>query len=116
MRDRNDPLGGLGQGMVMSGSANRDMFCFMFKSLEEKGHGFRNINSIKLEQMIKIVSAFVDDTDIWANGKECGEMMNAILQEHETLYETVGGKIQSSKSGFFARQWVLNNGIKVLKH
>ena len=72
MRDRNDPLGGLGQGMVMSGSANRDMFCFMFKSLEEKWHGFKNIDSITLENFIKTVSAFIDDTDLWENEQGYG--------------------------------------------
>ena len=111
--DRNDPLGGLGQGMALSGSANRDMSCFMFKALEEKGHGFKNIDSIKLEQMIKKVSVFVDDTDLWENGQWCGEMMNAILKEHAALHESIGGKMQYSKSGLFSWKWVLNNRIKV---
>ena len=31
---RNDPLEGLGKGMVLSGSTNRDMSYFMFKALE----------------------------------------------------------------------------------
>ena len=43
-------------------------------------------------------------------------MMNEVLIEHVTLCETIGGKMQSSKSGGFAWQQVLNNGIKVLKH
>ena len=54
--------------------------------------------------MIKIVSAFVDDTDLWGNGQGCGEMMSAMLQEHATLYETIGVKMKSSKSGFFSWQ------------
>ena len=65
--------------MVISGSDNRDMSSFMFKSLEEKGNGFKNIDSMTLEQIIKIVSVFVDETDLWANGQGCGEMMNAML-------------------------------------
>ena len=68
----NNSLGYLGQGMALSGSANRDMSCFMFKALEEKGHGFKKINSTTLEQIIKIVSAFADDTDLWENGQGCG--------------------------------------------
>ena len=32
---RNDSLGGLGQGMVSPGSANRKMSCFIFKSLKK---------------------------------------------------------------------------------
>ena len=43
-------------------------------------------------------------------------MTNAMLQEYSTLCETVGGKMQSSKPGFFAWQWVLSNGIKVLQN
>ena len=38
-----------------------------------------------------------------------------MLKECATLNETIGGKIKSSKSGFFAWIWVLKNGIKVLK-
>ena len=70
---RNDPLGGLGQGMVLSGSIKRDMSCFMFKSLEEKWNGFRNIDSIMLGKMLKTVSLFVDETYLWENGQGCGE-------------------------------------------
>ena len=112
---RDEPIGGLGKVLVMSGSTNRDISCFVFKLLEEKGHGFRNIDLTTLGQIIKTVSAFLDDTDAWVNGQGCGEMINSMLQEHATLCETVGGKTQSSKSGFFAWKWVLDNGIKVLQ-
>ena len=47
--------------------------------------------------MIKTASSFVHDTDIWENGQGCGQMMNEMLQEHATLHEIVGGKIQSSE-------------------
>ena len=43
-------------------------------------------------------------------------MMNEILKEHAILCETIGGKFHSSKSVFFAWQWVIKNGTKVLKH
>ena len=46
--------------MVLSGSANRDMSCFMFKVLEEKGHGFKKIDPTKLEKTVKTVSVFLD--------------------------------------------------------
>ena len=39
---RHDPLGGLGQGIMISGSSNRGMSSFIFKALEDKGVGFRN--------------------------------------------------------------------------
>ena len=45
--------------------------------------------------------SFVDDADMWANGQGYGEMMSVMLQDYSLLYETVGGKIQSSKSGSF---------------
>ena len=61
---RNDPLRDLGQRMVLSGSENRDMPCFAFKALKGKGHGLKNIDSITLDQMIKQVSAFLDNTDL----------------------------------------------------
>ena len=34
--------------------------------------------------------------------KDTGEIMNEMLKECATLNETIGGKIKSSKSGFFA--------------
>ena len=48
-------------------------------------------------------------------GPGCGEIMNMMLQDYSTLYEIIGGKIKSIKSGFFAWKWVMNTGIKVLK-
>ena len=57
---------------MLSGSSNRDMSCFMFKTLEEKVQGFSNVESITLDKMLKTVSAFVDDTDMCANGQGCG--------------------------------------------
>ena len=62
---RCDPLGGLGQGMILSGSNNRDISSFIFKSLEEKRCWFSNFDSIKLEKMFKTALAFVDDTNLW---------------------------------------------------
>ena len=62
---RNDPLGSLGKRMELSGSTKRDISCFMFKALEEKWHGFINIDSIKLGERLKTVSAFADDTNLW---------------------------------------------------
>ena len=62
---RTAPLGGLIQGMILSGSSNRYISFFVFKALEKKGLGFRNSDTIALEKMLKIVSAFVDDTNEW---------------------------------------------------
>ena len=42
-------------------------------------------------------------------------MMNTMLQEHARLYEIVGGKMKSRKSGFFSWQLFLNNGRKILQ-
>ena len=52
------------------------MSCFVFNALAEKGNGFKNIESITLEKMIKTVSAFVDDADLWVNGKGHRDMMS----------------------------------------
>ena len=52
--------------------------------------------------MIKTVSAFEDDTDLWADGQGCGEMTNEMLKEHAALHEKIGGKMQSSESGLFS--------------
>ena len=46
---RNYHLWVLGKGMVLSGSENRDMSYFMFKALEWKVHGCRNIDWTTLE-------------------------------------------------------------------
>ena len=50
--------------MRLSGSRNRDVSCFIFKALEEKGFGFRKLDSTTLKNMLKTVSTFVDDTDM----------------------------------------------------
>ena len=46
------------------GPENRDTPCFAFKGLEEKGHGFKSIDWITLEQIIRTVSASGDDTNM----------------------------------------------------
>ena len=76
-----DPLGGLVQWMVISGSNHRDKSCFMFKTSEYKGFVFSNMDSIKLGKMLKKVSVFVDDNDMWSNGQSFGEMMNVMLHD-----------------------------------
>ena len=86
---------------MLSWPANRGMSCFALKALEEKVHGFKNIDSTTLQKMIKTVSEFVDNTDLWANGQGCREMVNEMLKEHTTLHEIIGGKKHSSKSSFF---------------
>ena len=88
--------------MTLLGSSNRDIYCFIFKALEEKGFGFSNVDSITLEKMLKTLSTFVDDTDLWENGQCCVEIMSMVLQGYSTLYETVGGKMQSSKLDYFS--------------
>ena len=55
--------------MKISGSRNRDMPCFTSKALEEKWFGSRNKDATTLEKTLKIASAFVGDTDLWANGQ-----------------------------------------------
>ena len=45
-----DPLGGLGQGMILLGSNNRDKSCLIFKKLEEHVFRFSKINSMSLEK------------------------------------------------------------------
>ena len=63
----------------------------MFKGLE-KGYGFKNLDSMTLEKIIKTVSVLADDADLWANGQGCREMINEMLKEHAMLHETIGGK------------------------
>ena len=71
--------------MTLLGSSNREMSYFIFKSLEEKGVGFSNAGSIKLEKMLKTVSFFVDDTDMWANGQGCSNVMIMMIRYYSTL-------------------------------
>ena len=61
---RCDPLGGLGQGMMLSTSSNRRKCFCVPKALEEKCFRFSIIDSITLEKMLKIVSALVDGTNL----------------------------------------------------
>ena len=104
---RYDPLERLGQCIMLQGSSNREIHCFMFKALEEKGHESSTIHSITLEKMLKKASVLIDETYLWVNGKDCGEIMSMMLRDYSTLHETVGCKIQSSKLGFFAWKWFM---------
>ena len=83
---RNDPLGGLAQGMTLSGSTNGDISCFIFKTLEENGFGFSNADWITLEKMLKTVSTFVDDANLWGNSQGCDEIMSVTLYDYSTSY------------------------------
>ena len=41
---------------------------FNIQNIRRKGIGLSNVISITLDKILKTVSAFVDDTILWANG------------------------------------------------
>ena len=54
--------------------------------------------------------AYVNDTDFYANGSKCIEIMQEILEMHIRLYEATGAKIQDEKVRFYCWRYRIIEG------
>ena len=99
--DKMNKLGGTGQGNSASGAICRDTSCLIFKYLEIQNLGAEIHIASEKRRIQRVVVAFVDDTDFYANGEEYNNNMQNIMTQYTSLYEATGGKIQESKVFFY---------------
>ena len=112
----NDRLAGTGQGNRFSGDVCRDSSCLIIRSIERKNLGMQFESKVYGEIILKVSVAFVDDNDMVADGEEVEEDMKVILNDYNDLHSATGGHIEEQKSKYYAYQWVIRSGRKVIKN
>ena len=95
-------MAGTGQGNKFSGDVCRDTSCLIIKVLEKKGLGMKFGSKLTKEMALIAAIAFVDDTDLIAEGIDAEIMMNLMLKTCDDLHAATGGCIEQNKSKFFA--------------
>ena len=79
----------------------RNMSYLIIKVLENKGLGMKfKSKLIELRILISTI-AFVDDTDLVAEGNDVEQMIVDILQTQNNLHTATGGLIEQDKSKYF---------------
>jgi hypothetical protein len=111
---REDRLAGTGQGNRFSGDVCRDSSCIIIRSIERKEVGMMLQSRIYDDKIQKVAVAFVDDNDMMSDGEEVGEKMKIITTEYNDLYTASGGYVEEAKSKYYAYQWVIKAGKKVI--
>ena len=68
----------------------------------------------KLTKVMEFIAAiaFVDDTDLVAEGNDGEQMMLEMLQTYDDLHTATGGLIEQNKSKYFAWKWKWRQGNK----
>ena len=112
----NDPLAGTGQGNRFSGDVCRDSSCLIIRNIERMNVGMNFESRVSGEIVLKVVVAFVDDNDMVADGENIEVDMNRILNEYNDLHSATGGQIEEQKSKFYAYQWKIRSGKKVIQN
>ena len=102
-----DNLAGTGQGNTISGNHCRDVSCIIIREIEKQNLGMQVRNNYNRSKHLRTALAFVDDTDFYANGKECEDKLNKIINQYGIRHETIGGKIEIQKTSSFSWQWKL---------
>ena len=87
----NNPLCGTGQGNSMSRAICRDIYCLIFKYLENMRRGLLVKKPIINEYIFRMIVAFVDDTDFYSSGEKSEEEMQRIMTQYTKLHEATGG-------------------------
>ena len=72
-------MAGTGQGNKFSGDLCRDTSCIIIIVLEKDELGIKYRSKISEQEMMISAIAFVDDTDLVAEGKEAETMMKKML-------------------------------------
>jgi len=99
--DKLNPLGGMGQGNLVSEAICRDTLCLIFRYLEALELGAL-INITSENRCIQHVTImFVDDTDFYANEPQYQAKIQEIMTTYASLYEATGERIQESKVMFY---------------
>ena len=98
-------LAGTGQGNKFLGDLCRDMSCMIIKVLEKEELGIKYKSKLSQKEMMILAIAFVDDTDLVAEGTNIEVMMEEMLQKYNDLHIATGGLIEQNKSTYFAWKW-----------
>jgi len=105
-------LAGTGQGNKFSGDLCRDTSSMIIKVLENKKLGVEYKSKLTDDNITVSAIAFVDDTDLVAEGPKAEEMMEKMLVTYNDLHTATGGLIEQSKSSYFAWRWKWQQGNK----
>ena len=105
-----EELVGTGQGNMVSGSICRDQSCIVFKELEKMKKGLSLMLLLAAKKVRRTQIACVDDTDFYANGLDCAQLMQEIIDKHVKLCEATGAKIQEEKVKFYCWKHDMREG------
>ena len=86
------------------------------KEHREKEVGLKIKSKANGEVTQKASVAFVDDNDMVTDGENVEENMKIITTEYNNLHATTGGYIEEEKSKFYAYQWKIRSGRKIIKN
>jgi len=107
-------LAGTGQGNKFSGDMCRDISSLIIKQIENENLGIIFQSPVKEVQEQSVSVSFVDDTDFIAEGHQYQQKMQQIINIYQKYYTATGGKIEGSKTKFFAWKWKWQQGQKVI--
>jgi len=110
-----ESLTGTGQGNMLSGAVCRDQSCLVFKKLERMKKGAELILPITLKRIRRMVIAYVDDVDFFANRKDCAVKIKEIIDLYVQLYEATGAKIQEEKVKFYCWRYKMIDGERIIE-
>ena len=65
---------------MLSGAICRDQSCLVFKRLEKMKKGLEVYLPLTVKRVHRYYVAHVDNTDFYANGSKCIEIMQEILE------------------------------------
>jgi len=112
---RENQLAGTGQGNKFSGDMCRDISCLIIKQIENQGLGIKFKSPIKNTSEQSVSVSFVDDTDFIAEGQRYEQEMQQIINIYQKYYAATGGKIEGSKTKYFAWKWKWQQGQKKIE-
>ena len=84
----------------------------IIKVLENKELGIKYKSKLSQEETIVSAIAFVNNTDLVAEGENIEEIMQQMLHNYNDLYAVTGGLIEHNKSMYFAWKWQWKQGNK----
>jgi hypothetical protein len=110
-----DPIYGTGQGSTGSPCFWSLISIILFNILAEIAHGISFTDPQGLEELHRIMEAFVDDTDVAVNDatqkyttSELAQVLQTDAQHWEKLLFTSGGKLELSKCFFNIMYWTFS--------
>ena len=78
---------------MLLGAICWDQSCLIFKIIENRKLGAEIFLLLSNRKVYRMEIAFVDDTDMYLNGKLSAKNIQMIMDIYTRLYEAIGGKI-----------------------